>query len=48
MKTLHDVCKSNVKIWKEFSNGTHNDTVGEEGYFDAIQEFIRQVRKGKF
>jgi len=48
MKTLHDVCLSQVKIWKEFPNGTHNDTVGEEGYFDAILSFITQVKKGKF
>ena len=48
MKTLHDVCLSQVKIWKEFANGTHNDTVGEEGYFDAIHSFITQVKKGKF
>ncbi|KAF8428625.1 BEM46-like protein, partial [Tirmania nivea] len=48
MRTLHEVCVSPVKIFKEFPNGTHNDTVGEEGYFDTIQAFIQQVKKGKF
>lgn len=25
--------------WKEFPKGKHNDTCGEEGYFQAIQKF---------
>lgn len=48
MKTLHEVCVCPVKIWKEFPNGTHNDTVGEEGYFETIHDFLNQVVKGKF
>lgn len=48
MKTLHTVATTKIKIWKEFPNGTHNDTVSEDGYFDAITEFIIQTRKGKF
>ncbi|KAF8463631.1 Alpha/Beta hydrolase protein [Kalaharituber pfeilii] len=48
MRKLYDVCTSSTKVWKDFPNGTHNDTVGEEGYFDAIHDFIKQVRKGRF
>jgi hypothetical protein len=40
MKTLYSVCKTKDKIWKEFPEGSHNDTVAEEGYFDAIDDFI--------
>lgn len=28
------------KTWKEFPFGHHNDTVAEDGYFQAIAEFI--------
>lgn len=40
MKTLYDVCTSKLKVWKELPNGTHNDTCGEENYFEYIDEFI--------
>lgn len=40
MKTLYSLCKAKDKIWKEFPEGSHNDTVAEDGYFDAIDEFI--------
>ncbi|ORY90397.1 Alpha/Beta hydrolase protein [Syncephalastrum racemosum] len=30
-----------LKMWREFENGTHNDTCMQEGYFDCIGEFIR-------
>lgn len=42
MKTLYDTCRTNVKIWKEFPSGAHNDTVVEPGYFDSIREFINE------
>ncbi|KAL1935240.1 hypothetical protein VTP01DRAFT_4380 [Rhizomucor pusillus] len=32
---------SGPKVWCEFKNGTHNDTCMQEGYFEAIGEFIR-------
>jgi len=41
MKALFDVCEADTKIWKEFPEGSHNDTVAEPGYFDYIDEFIR-------
>lgn len=46
MKKLHEICRAEVKIWKEFPEGSHNDTVAEEGYFEAIDEFVNnQVTK---
>ncbi|KAL2350681.1 BEM46 family protein-like protein [Cryomyces antarcticus] len=41
MKQLYDVCRAEPKIWKELPNGSHNDTVAEPGYFQYIEEFIR-------
>ena len=40
MKTLYDICKVKLKLWKAFPNGHHNDTVAEPGYFDAIWTFL--------
>lgn len=40
MKTLYSLCTARVKIWKDFPEGSHNDTVVEEGYFNSIDEFI--------
>lgn len=40
MKTLHSLCTVPIKIWKDFPGGFHNDTVTEEGYFNAIDDFI--------
>jgi abhydrolase domain-containing protein 13 len=40
MKALYDTCQTQVKIWKEFPDGSHNDTIAEEGYFEAIDGFL--------
>ncbi|KAJ9645084.1 bem46 protein, variant [Coniosporium tulheliwenetii] len=42
MRQLYDICRSDIKIFKEFPNGTHNDTVAEPGYFNYIDDFLRQ------
>jgi hypothetical protein len=42
MKTLYDVCRSKPKVWRAFPDGSHNDTVAEDGYFNYIQDFIMQ------
>jgi abhydrolase domain-containing protein 13 len=42
MRTLYDICKVETKIWRAFENGSHNATVAEPGYFDAIWEFLLQ------
>ncbi|KAL0082185.1 Alpha/Beta hydrolase protein [Phycomyces blakesleeanus] len=30
-----------IKVWRDFENGTHNDTCMQTGYFESIAEFIR-------
>lgn len=42
MRDLYDGCKAKTKIWKSFPHGHHNDTVAEEGYFDAIWKFLTE------
>lgn len=46
MKTLYEACRTKVKIWRDFPEGSHNDTVAERGYFDYIEGFIRDVVLG--
>ncbi|KAF7722188.1 hypothetical protein EC973_003568 [Apophysomyces ossiformis] len=42
MAKLYKVAQTTgVKVWRDFENGTHNDTCMQEGYFEAIAEFIR-------
>ncbi|KAF3213760.1 hypothetical protein TWF106_009416 [Orbilia oligospora] len=40
MRRLHEISKAPIKIWKDFPNGTHNDSVMEVGYFENINDFI--------
>ena len=47
MKQLYDLCTAPVKIWHPLPNGDHNSSVLEEGYFEAIQDFIQRVSSGK-
>lgn len=48
MKTLFDGCKAKTKVWKAFESGTHNATVSEPGYFDAVWDFlVQEVQGGK-
>ncbi|CAO3579642.1 unnamed protein product [Absidia cylindrospora] len=40
MKKLYEISHTTGgKVWKEFENGTHNDTCMQEGYFKAIADF---------
>ncbi|KAG2220381.1 hypothetical protein INT45_006552 [Circinella minor] len=42
MAKLHKAAEtSGGKVWRDFENGTHNDTCMQEGYFEAIGEFVR-------
>ncbi|KAK7510714.1 BEM46 family protein [Phyllosticta citriasiana] len=41
MSKLFDICVSRGKVWREFANGGHNDTVAEPLYFEYIEEFLR-------
>jgi len=47
MKGLYDLSQSQIKIWKDFPEGRHNDTVAEAGYFEAINDFIEQEILGE-
>jgi hypothetical protein len=40
MKSLYKLCQSDNKVWQEFAEGTHNDTVAQEGYFESMSEFV--------
>ncbi|KAF9432409.1 hypothetical protein BGZ76_010842 [Entomortierella beljakovae] len=41
MKELHRLLDTTGKsVWREFLDGTHNDTCLKAGYFEAIQSFI--------
>lgn len=47
MRQLYELSKSQLKIWKTFENGSHNDTVAEPGYFEEIGKFLmKHVLKG--
>lgn len=47
MKTLFEKCGAYKKIWRDFPDGTHNDTVAAPGYFQAIADFCQDyVGKG--
>ena len=43
MKTLYEACQAKVKVWRDFPDGSHNDTCAERGYFEYIEGFIREV-----
>ncbi|KAK3382318.1 Alpha/Beta hydrolase protein [Lasiosphaeria ovina] len=43
MKRLFDLSTAPVKIWKPFPGGDHNTSVIEEGYFEAINDFMTRV-----
>lgn len=40
MRALYDASQAPTKVWTTFPNGSHNDTVAEPGYFEAIHNFI--------
>ena len=42
MKQLYEQCRAPVKIWKELPNGDHNSSVAEPGYFQYVEQFIRE------
>jgi hypothetical protein len=39
----NDNKKKRLKRFVEFEKGTHNDTCLKEGYFEAIDEFIKDI-----
>ncbi|KAI8075120.1 Alpha/Beta hydrolase protein [Gongronella butleri] len=40
MAKLYEVATT-MKVWKSFDTGTHNDACLQTGYFETIEEFIR-------
>ncbi|KAH0538172.1 hypothetical protein FGG08_005230 [Glutinoglossum americanum] len=42
MEQLFGICRSRKQTFKELPNGTHNDTMMEPGYFEAMFKFIRE------
>lgn len=47
MKSLYAICQSKQKIWREFPNGSHNDTVAEPNFFNHIMEYVHCVLTGR-
>ncbi len=43
MKRLHELSKAPVKVWKALPGGDHNSSVVEEGYFEAIVDFMDDI-----
>lgn len=43
MRQLYDICTSPVKIWRALPGGDHNSSVLEEGYFEAIADFVGDI-----
>lgn len=43
MKRLYDLSEAPVKIWKPLPGGDHNSSVVEEGYFEAISNFLNRI-----
>lgn len=43
MKALYDMSKASQKFWKPLPGGDHNSSVLEEGYFEAISDFVALV-----
>ncbi|KAI6381606.1 hypothetical protein MCOR25_001081 [Pyricularia grisea] len=43
MRQLYELSAAPNKIWKPLPNGDHNSSVLEEGYFEAISDFVASV-----
>jgi hypothetical protein len=42
MKGLFELTKTNGgKEWREFSNGKHNNTICQPGYYQYIRNFVK-------
>lgn len=42
MSQLYNLCVAPSKTWKALPGGDHNSSVLEEGYFEAVTEFIAE------
>ena len=43
MRQLYEISTAPSKRWKPLPAGDHNTSVLEEGYFEAIADFIAEV-----
>lgn len=43
MRQLYELCNAPSKRWKPLPGGDHNSSVLEEGYFEAIADFVAEV-----
>lgn len=43
MRQLYDLCNAPDKRWKPLPGGDHNSSVLEDGYFEAIADFVADV-----
>ncbi|GAO13926.1 hypothetical protein UVI_02034830 [Ustilaginoidea virens] len=43
MRQLYELCNAPGKRWKPLPGGDHNSSVLEEGYFEAIADFVAEV-----
>lgn len=46
MRRLYELSTAPTKTWKPLPGGDHNSSVLEDGYFEAIAEFIADVTGG--
>lgn len=47
MRRLYELSRAPVKIWKPLPGGDHNSSVMEEGYFEAIADFLNRIVSSK-
>lgn len=43
MRQLYELCNAPGKKWRPLPGGDHNSSVLEQGYFEAIAEFVAEV-----
>lgn len=47
MRQLFEISKAPFKRWKPLPAGDHNSSVLEEGYFEAVADFVAEVTTEK-
>ncbi|KAF7550603.1 hypothetical protein G7Z17_g5619 [Cylindrodendrum hubeiense] len=47
MRQLYELSKAPFKRWKPLPGGDHNSSVLEEGYFEAVADFVAEVTSEK-
>lgn len=43
MRQLYELCNAPSKTWRPLPGGDHNSSVLEQGYFEAVADFIADV-----